>query len=338
MEAEDPDAVRLMTIHTAKGLEFPVVCVADLGRLPNTRSPRLLVDGERIGLRLVRLDGEPAEPALDYEELGAERARREAEEEDRIFYVAMTRARERLLLSGALDFDKPPERQGTAPISWLAPALCPGLAELLATRPASPVVCAAGGREDAPVLCRLLAPEHAGALGLEPPAARPREAPPAPSTAAPAPRRRRCGARPGCARAPRSGAGARHAQLHARCPSSSAAATATTSNGCWGSPRTAAVPRCARTRTARSRRVRAARSCTACSRTWTSPRARRERGPTWPWRRASSGCACSAQSARSSRRCSPRPPARRSRGASAERRTCAASTRSRSPRRAPRRS
>ena len=34
VESEGLDAVRLMTIHRAKGLEFPVVCVADLGRGP----------------------------------------------------------------------------------------------------------------------------------------------------------------------------------------------------------------------------------------------------------------------------------------------------------------
>ena len=38
-----------MSIHAAKGLEFPVVCVADLGRAPNLRVPDLLVDGERVG-------------------------------------------------------------------------------------------------------------------------------------------------------------------------------------------------------------------------------------------------------------------------------------------------
>ncbi len=82
--------------------------------------PDLLVDGERVGLRSLRLDGEPAAPALDYEELAAERARREAEEEERILYVAMTRARERLLLSGGVDFERWPEpRQGGTAISWL---------------------------------------------------------------------------------------------------------------------------------------------------------------------------------------------------------------------------
>ena len=127
-EGEDAegDAVQLMSIHAAKGLEFPVVCVADLGRQPNLQTPDLLVDGARVGLRLVGLDGARSTPALDYEALCRERREREAEEEDRILYVAMTRARERLLLSGAIDFARlggASARQGATPVSWLVPAL-----------------------------------------------------------------------------------------------------------------------------------------------------------------------------------------------------------------------
>jgi ATP-dependent helicase/nuclease subunit A len=135
VEGVEPDAVRLMTVHAAKGLEFPVVCLADLGRQPNARTPDLLLDGERLGVRLMRLDGERSTPALAYDELCAERRAREAEEEDRILYVAMTRARELLLLSGSLDFDRWP-RQGPSgtPISWLGPALSAALPELLASR------------------------------------------------------------------------------------------------------------------------------------------------------------------------------------------------------------
>jgi ATP-dependent exoDNAse (exonuclease V) beta subunit len=133
VEGVEPDAVRLMTIHAAKGLEFPVVCVADLGRLPSSRMPDLLVDGDRVGLRLMRLDGQTSSPALDYQELCAERRGREAEEEDRIAYVAMTRARERLLLSGAVKFERwPRPGPGAAPISWLGPALAKDLAQLVA--------------------------------------------------------------------------------------------------------------------------------------------------------------------------------------------------------------
>jgi ATP-dependent helicase/nuclease subunit A len=134
----EPDAVRLMTVHAAKGLEFPVVCLADLGRQPNARTPDLLVEGPRMGIRLMRLDGAASRPALAYEELCAERRQREAEEEDRILYVAMTRARELLILSGSASFERwPRAAPGAAPISWLAPAICERLPELLASSQAS---------------------------------------------------------------------------------------------------------------------------------------------------------------------------------------------------------
>lgn len=124
----EPQAVRLMSIHAAKGLEFPVVCLADLGRVPPSSAPALLVDGERMGLRLTRLDGSEAAPTMHYTELLNARREAEAEEEERILYVAMTRARELLLLSGAVDFERwPAVRLGSklapAPIAWLAPAL-----------------------------------------------------------------------------------------------------------------------------------------------------------------------------------------------------------------------
>jgi ATP-dependent helicase/nuclease subunit A len=120
----EPDAVRLMTIHAAKGLEFGVVCVADLGRAVNGSQPDLLVDGGRIGLRLARLDGSEPAACFDYESLCDQRRRAEAAEEERIVYVAMTRARERLLLSGAVDFERwPAPRPGGPPIAWLGPAL-----------------------------------------------------------------------------------------------------------------------------------------------------------------------------------------------------------------------
>ena len=102
VEGEALDAVRLMTIHRAKGLEFDVVCVADLGRGPRWRAELMRVgrDG-RFGLRLAEPGTGRRESALDYKALGEERQAAEAREERRLFYVAMTRARERLILSGA---------------------------------------------------------------------------------------------------------------------------------------------------------------------------------------------------------------------------------------------
>jgi ATP-dependent helicase/nuclease subunit A len=131
--AVEPEAVALMSVHAAKGLEFDVVCVADLGRAPSMGVPDLLVDGERVGVRLLGLDDPEPRPALQYAELSAERREAQAEEEDRILYVAMTRARERLVLSGAVDFAAwPRDRPGAAPIAWLGPALAGELPALCA--------------------------------------------------------------------------------------------------------------------------------------------------------------------------------------------------------------
>ena len=95
------DAVRLMTIHAAKGLEFPVVVVADLGRQGNLSPPDLLVSEDRVGLRLVGLDARASATALDFDAIEAERRAADEAEERRVMHVAMTRAEERLILSGA---------------------------------------------------------------------------------------------------------------------------------------------------------------------------------------------------------------------------------------------
>jgi ATP-dependent helicase/nuclease subunit A len=131
------DAVRLMSIHAAKGLEFPVVCVADLGRDPNLRVPDLLVDGGggRVGLRLLELGSPEPASALDFDELREEHRASQEEEEDRVLYVACTRAENRLLLSGSVAFERwPALKPGVAPIAWLAPALVPDAPKLAASQ------------------------------------------------------------------------------------------------------------------------------------------------------------------------------------------------------------
>ncbi|MBV9214172.1 MAG: PD-(D/E)XK nuclease family protein, partial [Actinobacteria bacterium] len=132
-EAAAP-AVRLMTIHAAKGLEFPVVCVADLGRVAHTDSGgglEVSPDG-RTGLRLASLSGETHD-TLDWKALKTEQAERGEEEERRIFYVAMTRAKDQLVLSGAVDATKWPEPKPLgAPINWIWRAVAPGAPAILA--------------------------------------------------------------------------------------------------------------------------------------------------------------------------------------------------------------
>ena len=138
VEGEALDAVRLMTIHRAKGLEFEVVCVADLGRGPRWRAELMRIgrDG-RFGLRLAEPGTGKRESALDYKALGEERLAAEADEERRLFYVAMTRARERLILSGAAKLEAAPAHGGSdspppasqptfgggGPIVWIGPGL-----------------------------------------------------------------------------------------------------------------------------------------------------------------------------------------------------------------------
>ncbi len=125
LESEGLDAVRLMTVHRAKGLEFPVVCVADLGRGGATAREKLLLgrDGS-VGLRLTPIGGGDLVSALDWDRLAQIEQQEEAEEERRLFYVAMTRARERLILSGGLDCERLPDpRPGGPPIDWIARAL-----------------------------------------------------------------------------------------------------------------------------------------------------------------------------------------------------------------------
>ncbi len=149
VEGEALDAIRLMTIHRSKGLEFDIVCVADLGRSPRPPSAILRVDPgrepangpspparpARIGLRLARAGAAGRESALDYSAIGEETRAAEEAEERRLFYVAMTRARERLVLSGAAKLDgwiEGGSKVGGGPIAWIAPAFVPDLATVVA--------------------------------------------------------------------------------------------------------------------------------------------------------------------------------------------------------------
>ena len=137
LESEGLDAVRLMTIHRAKGLEFPVVCVADLGRKAGgTRSPLLVGADGTAGLRLAPLGGGDTIPTTAWTALADEDAEADAEEERRLFYVAMTRAKELLILSGGTDVGRwPSPRPGGPPIDWIARAVV-GLPEVVFGRAA----------------------------------------------------------------------------------------------------------------------------------------------------------------------------------------------------------
>jgi len=125
--AEGHDGVRIMTVHNAKGLEFGIVAVPDLSRrlLNGARSPLLVLGREeqpRVGLRLVRL-GSPKIDLFEYGALCEETADREAEEELRLFHVAATRARERLIVSGVVNPKEGKESKGKPVIERLVETL-----------------------------------------------------------------------------------------------------------------------------------------------------------------------------------------------------------------------
>ncbi|MGC8639055.1 MAG: UvrD-helicase domain-containing protein [Isosphaeraceae bacterium] len=111
---EESPAIRLMSIHQAKGLEFPIVVVPDLNR--NSNPPRSLVGlHPELGLavrppRTPALPGEnDAEPASGDSQgwlaFGAIEAEEDRKEALRLFYVATTRARDHLVLSAGLEVE-----------------------------------------------------------------------------------------------------------------------------------------------------------------------------------------------------------------------------------------
>jgi ATP-dependent helicase/nuclease subunit A len=118
-EEEDGDAVRLLTIHSAKGLEFKVVVVADAGRDRAAPSPDeilCLPDG-RFGFRVADPATGERRGAFEYEAVREAEREEEKAERLRLYYVAMTRAIDRLIVSGAID----PEKRADAetPIGWV---------------------------------------------------------------------------------------------------------------------------------------------------------------------------------------------------------------------------
>lgn len=97
-EADD-DAVRVMTIHAAKGLEFPMVVVAGLGAT-SSRSDSARVLWATDGTPEVRLGPKTkAWQTPGFAELDESEDRLEREEQDRLAYVAATRARDHLVVS-----------------------------------------------------------------------------------------------------------------------------------------------------------------------------------------------------------------------------------------------
>lgn len=104
--SENEDAVRIMSIHKSKGLEFPVVFVSGLGKQFNkqdSRSRMILHHELGIGLEEVDMKRHIKMPTLTRRILANQGELENLGEELRILYVALTRAKEKLILTGVLD-------------------------------------------------------------------------------------------------------------------------------------------------------------------------------------------------------------------------------------------
>ena len=126
---DSADAVQVMTVHFAKGLEFPIVFVAALHKGVETNLP-VVTFSPRIGLGArwrnpaVREDKDD----LFQHEIREERTERENKESHRLFYVAMTRAEQHLILSFS---GKQPKEWAKLVVDKLQLALDPCRDELL---------------------------------------------------------------------------------------------------------------------------------------------------------------------------------------------------------------
>ncbi|WP_246218281.1 helicase-exonuclease AddAB subunit AddA [Litoribacterium kuwaitense] len=103
---EQEDVVRIMTIHKSKGLEFPFVLLAGLGRSFNRQDVKgklLLHQHLGLGTQMIRPESRYRYPTLAQLAIIEQLKKEQIAEEMRVLYVAMTRAREKLCMIGTLN-------------------------------------------------------------------------------------------------------------------------------------------------------------------------------------------------------------------------------------------
>ena len=103
--SENENVVRVMSIHKSKGLEFPVVFLAGLGDTFNLRPKNsdMVFDQEYFwGPKIAFREERVKYPTLAYQVINYKKRQKALAEEMRILYVAMTRAKEKLILTASL--------------------------------------------------------------------------------------------------------------------------------------------------------------------------------------------------------------------------------------------
>lgn len=114
VNSENANAVRIMSIHKSKGLQFPVVFVAGMGKQFNLQDARrsTIIDTDYgIGADYINLDLRVKQPVLMKKFMATQIKKNTLSEEIRILYVALTRAEEKLILTGtAANLDKKIEK------------------------------------------------------------------------------------------------------------------------------------------------------------------------------------------------------------------------------------
>lgn len=104
---EADDSVRLMTVHASKGLEFPMVCLADASWEGSAVPPMLLADSQRgLSCKVYDPTSNRYESGFAHKRNFDLQRRKEAAEAKRLLYVAATRAQDYLLISGAVSLEK----------------------------------------------------------------------------------------------------------------------------------------------------------------------------------------------------------------------------------------